>query len=343
MQADFAASRPLRVVIIGAGLMGQRHARAYGDIAGVSVVAMADTDADTRADVERHFGIPCHADWRDALAMPDLDAVSVCLPDALHRDAAEAACARGLAVLLEKPIATDIADARSIAAAARGRIFLVGHLLRFDPRYQQARRALHAGSIGELVHLKARRNSAIGAAAHYGSTTSLVWHLGIHDIDLMQWITGRRITEVMAHGTTRLLASINHWDSILVLGRFDDSTPFTLELSWVLPAWFGPGLDAGIDMLGTAGRIEVHGLDQGLRIAGAENLAYPDTTRWVEQDDGVADGILAAEIGHLIRAIRTGTPIAVDVADAVADVAVAHAIEASLRSGRPEPVLAAVS
>ena len=330
--------RPLRVAVIGAGLMGRRHAMAYRSVPGVEVAAMADSDPAVRAEIAHAFGVACHADWRETLAMPDLDAVSICLPDNLHLAATEAACARGLAVLLEKPIATDPDEARRIAALAQGRVFLVGHLLRFDPRYQNARRALQAGRIGALVHLKTRRNSAIGAAARYRDTTSLVWHLGVHDTDLLQWVSGQRIAEVTAHGVSKALAAFGHYDSVLVLGRLTDGVPFTMELSWILPGYFGLGLDSGMDVLGTTGRIEVHGLDQGLRIADAGTLTYPDTSRWVEHDDGTAGGLLSAEIAHFLRAVRDGTPVAMDVADAVSACCAAHAIERALRAGAPVQV-----
>ncbi len=101
----------------------------------------------------------------------------------------------------------------------------------------------------------------------------------------------------------------------------------------VLPEYFGSGLDAGLDILGTAGRIEVHGLDQGLRVADGASLHFPDTTRWVENDDGSVGGLLATEIRHFIGAVRDGTPLGIQVADAVSAVRVAHAVEASLKSG----------
>jgi predicted dehydrogenase len=327
--------RSVRVAVIGAGLMGRRHAQAYRSLAGVDVLALADSDPAVQAAVARDFGVPCLSDWRAVLDMPDLDAVSICLPDSMHLAATEAACLRDLAVLLEKPVATDPDEAARIVELARGRTVLVGHMLRFDPRYQNARRALQAGRIGDVVHLKAWRNSAIGAAIRYRDSTSLVWHVGIHDIDLMQWMTGRPIVEVMAHGVSKRLAEFGHYDSVLALGRFADGVPFTLELSWVLPAHYGLGLDAGMAVMGTEGRIEVHGLDQGLRIADSATLEYPDTTRWVEYDDGTAGGILLAEIAHFIRAVREHAPLGVAVEDAAAAVLVAHAMEASLVSGAP--------
>jgi UDP-N-acetylglucosamine 3-dehydrogenase len=336
-----AGSRIIRVGVIGAGLMGLRHGLAYRSLADVQLVGFADSNPEVQQRVSARFGVPCSADWRDLLAAGGLDAVSICLPDNLHLDASLAALDAGVAVLLEKPIAADIEQAETIAAKATGRLLMVGHLLRFDPRYQEARRALADGRLGDLVHLTTRRLSAHGAAARYGKSTSLVWHVAIHDIDLVQWVGGRRIVEVTALGVSRRLADLGHFDSVLVLARLEDDTPCTMECSWVLPRYFGSGLDAAMAIVGTEGRAEVHGLDQGLRIADRNALQFPDTMRWVEHEDGSAGGFLAAEVAHFIRCVRNGTGPAVAVEDAVAAVRVAAAIERSLAEKRTVPVAGA--
>lgn len=325
---------PLRVGVIGCGLMGRRHAAVYAGLPNVALVAIADIDAETATTLAGRFGCAAHTDWRRMLAAEELDAVSICLPDRFHREATLAAFAHDLAVLLEKPLATDPEEGAAIVAAAEGRALLVGHMLRFDPRYQLARRNLRDGRIGAPVHFKSRRNSAIGATSRYGDTTSLVWHVGIHDIDLLQWTAGQEIVEVKAHAASRRLAEQRHHDSVLVLGRFADATPFSMELSWILPAYYGSGLDAGLDIVGTEGRIEVHGLDQGLRVASREALSFPDTFRWFEQDDGGAGGIIAAEIAHFIVCLQDRRPFAIRPAEALSAVEVALGIERSIATGR---------
>src|SRR5580658_8282645 len=100
------ATRTLRVAVVGAGLMGRRHAHAYRSIPGVELVAMADKNPGVCDDIERAFGVPCDTEWRPLLERRDLDAVSICLPDSLHLEATAAACANGLAVFLKKTVAT---------------------------------------------------------------------------------------------------------------------------------------------------------------------------------------------------------------------------------------------
>jgi predicted dehydrogenase len=331
-------NRPVRVAVIGAGLMGRRHATVYRGLTGVELAGLVDHDRATQAETARLFGVPCHRDWDALFAQGPLDAVSVCLPDDRHLDATLAALGHGAAVLVEKPLATRVDEAQRIAAAARGRLVLVGHMLRFDPRYQQARRVLASGRIGDLVHLTTRRNSAIGAAGRYGRTTGLVWHVAAHDIDLVQWVTGRPIVEVTAKAVSRKLKAEGHLDSALVLASLADGTPVSLEVSWVLPRHFASGLDARMEIVGTEGRIEVHGLDQGLIVADPTGVTYPDTQRWVEYDDGSAGGILAAEIQHFLRCLFDGVPLAIAIEDAVAAVKVAAAIERSIAEGRTVPV-----
>ena len=73
--------KPLRVAVIGAGLMGRRHALAYRSLDGVDVVGFVDRDAAAAAKVGEAFGVPCHADWDALYAAAELDAVSICLPD----------------------------------------------------------------------------------------------------------------------------------------------------------------------------------------------------------------------------------------------------------------------
>ena len=113
--------RAIRVAVIGAGFMGERHARIYAGLPDVELVAVCDVHEEAARELAERTGAPAHyTDFAELLRRDDLDAVSVCTPDGLHREPCEQALAGGRHVLVEKPIATTVADAEAIVAAARG-------------------------------------------------------------------------------------------------------------------------------------------------------------------------------------------------------------------------------
>ena len=132
-------SKTLKVGVIGLGFFGSRHARIYSDHAAAELIAVCDSDPARTARVSSETGARGYQDFRAMLALPEVDAVSICLPDRLHEDAAIAAAEAGKTILLEKPLAHESAAARRIVTAVEknGVRLMVGHILRFDPRYVQ--------------------------------------------------------------------------------------------------------------------------------------------------------------------------------------------------------------
>ncbi|MEM3659102.1 MAG: Gfo/Idh/MocA family oxidoreductase [Thermoproteota archaeon] len=154
----------IRVGVIGCGVMGRYHARVYSELPGVRLVATADVVEKNARVAAREFGAEkWYTDYNDLLARPDIDAVSIVVPDHLHREPTIAAARAGKAVLLEKPIATTLRDADAIVNAVRkaGITFLVGHIVRFDYNYAKAKEYMDRGLLGEPVSIWARRNNSI--------------------------------------------------------------------------------------------------------------------------------------------------------------------------------------
>jgi predicted dehydrogenase len=260
-------------------------------------------------------------------------------------------------VLVEKPLATTVEEAQAIVRAARGRLLMVGHLLRFDPRYLEARRRVAGGGLGEVLHAYARRNSAAGAVDRYGGTTSLPWHVSIHPgaptkssapaaglvgaagdfvgwgLDLLRWVTGSEICSITALGTSRRFRAQGQLDSLQALLTLDCGASAVVESCWALRGHVSPAIDARLEVVGTEGMLEVSGFDQGLVVADRHGLGYPDTTRYAEHEDGAGGGILAAELAHFVRCIERGRPPVVDPHDALVAVGAAAATERAVRTG----------
>src|SRR5262245_23038082 len=123
-----AGVQPVRVAVVGAGYMGERHARIYAGLPDAELVAVCDVRESVARELAARTGAAVYADYRALLRRDDLDAVSVCTPDGLHREPCELAARAGRHVLVEKPVATTLVDAEAIVEAAEraGTVLLVG-------------------------------------------------------------------------------------------------------------------------------------------------------------------------------------------------------------------------
>src|SRR5271155_3703850 len=123
----------LRAAVIGAGRLGTLHARKYAAIAGIKLAHVVDIDAERAAALAKELGATALSDYRKLAGVVDL--VTVASPGVTHHEVASAMLKAGIDVLLEKPMAETLAQARELAglAAASGRILQIGHLERFNP------------------------------------------------------------------------------------------------------------------------------------------------------------------------------------------------------------------
>ncbi|MGH3518351.1 MAG: Gfo/Idh/MocA family protein [Haloechinothrix sp.] len=321
------------MAVVGAGLMGMRHARVLVGLPGVQLTAVVDPSPEVLQGVGRTFDV-----WTtDHVAnLPEIDGAIVASPDNAHRAVTVELLARGVSVLVEKPLATTVEDATAMLDAAHGTtLLMVGHLLRFDPRYLQARREFTSGRLGDLLHVYARRNSARGAVRRYGTTTRLHWHVSVHDVDLVRWVTGREIVEVTARGVSRRSDAAGQLDSLVALLSLDNGCTAVVESCWSLPPHLRSAIDARFSLVGTDGWLEVSGFQQGLTVVDSSSVSYPDTTRYAEYDDGAGGGILAAQLAHFVRCVEGYVSPLFDPTEALAAVRVVAAIERSLTTGAP--------
>src|SRR5208337_38205 len=123
----------LRAAVIGAGRLGTLHARKYAAIAGIKLAHIVDLDAERAAAVAKEVGATPLADYRKLEGKVDL--VTIASPGVTHHEIASAMLNAGIDVLLEKPMAETLAQARELAGLASGcgRILQIGHLERFNP------------------------------------------------------------------------------------------------------------------------------------------------------------------------------------------------------------------
>lgn len=233
----------LRVGILGFGGAGLAHASYFACVPDCRVTKVFDTKP---AGLVRATALaPAVAVCADLERFwPELDAVSVCTPDATHAEYVVAALERGLHVLCEKPL-TDSLDGlrKMLAAEARaGRTLAVLHQMRFVPLHRAIKRAVSAGRLGALSYLEGyyvsdltERAFAYDDSRRAGNSTPLV-HAGCHFVDLLRWFAGSEIEEVWAASNHLAFPEYPEADLTVATLRFSSGTLGKVLVSLGSPA-----------------------------------------------------------------------------------------------------------
>ncbi|GBF76842.1 hypothetical protein PA598K_05350 [Paenibacillus sp. 598K] len=325
----------MRTAVIGLGVMGRQHLRIYKEMEGVELIAVHDMNEAFAHKIGEEYGVNVVTDAEQLFAMEELDAVSICTSDEHHYALAKLACQYGKHVLMEKPLATDISQAADIMRLVReaGIKMMVGHTLRWDPRYYRAYEAVRSGGIGEPLHLFARRLNSYANGKRIQGRTSVLKFLGVHDIDAIEWVTGDRIVEVYTVEVNNRLQEYATSDASLSTLKFASGAVGLYECGWVLPDHYSE-IDAKLDIVGTEGVVNLHVLDQNIKVHTGTRLEYPDTAYGVELY-GQMSGIMREELSSFVQAVRTGTELPIAVEEAYRAVYIADCMERSAREGQP--------
>jgi myo-inositol 2-dehydrogenase / D-chiro-inositol 1-dehydrogenase len=196
----------VRLALIGAGRMGRMHLRALADSPSVTITDVVEP-ASTIRDALDGNGLRVHARFDDLLAGPRPDGVLIAVPTDRHAEVVAQALTAGLAVLCEKPAGTTAAQVAATGESARqaGVAYQVAYWRRFVPQLVELRRRLAAGELGELLHLLcAQWDGEPPPAAFRRSSGGIFADMGVHEFDVIRWLTGRGATVVAARGTPAL-------------------------------------------------------------------------------------------------------------------------------------------
>ncbi|MDX3926287.1 MAG: Gfo/Idh/MocA family oxidoreductase [Shinella sp.] len=331
----------LRIGIVGAGFMGLLHARVVADSDIGAISAIIDPDLELGRKAGDDFGVPHYADAEAALGARAADAYIVAAPDALHESVTCALLDAGKPVLLEKPMAHTLAAAKVIAhsAAKSASRLLVGHILRFDPRYAAAAAAVREGRIGEPIHATSGRFTHREVGSRMNGKSSVCFYLGIHDVDMLQWITGADVTSVYSRAVSKLMPSLGvaSEDAIFTTVEMTNGMAGQLYFGWTLSEHVPTGIWARTEVMGTEGMIDLDVRDHGFRLLSGGRWSQPDGLHW-PTTNGHITGDLYEEVRHFITAVRNDRPFVMPVEDALKAVAVNDAILRSVKSAQREAV-----
>lgn len=326
----------LNVAVIGCGQMGMHHAKIYQKLSGVNLVAVCESFEERRNAASSELGCEGYTSMEEMFkAHPELSAVSIAMPDNAHLEAVETAIKYKQNILLEKPIAKDMTDGKAILDMVAGydKVFLVGHLLRYDPRFYGLKEAIEDGELGELIHIYLRRNSPITGPRRYIGASDLSMHVMIHDIDYVNWFLGCKATKVYAKARSVALKEYGMNDVIYALVTYENGLVTCMEACWVLPENSPTIIDDQAEITGTKGTAYIDACDNGLRLITSKRVQYPDTRHW-PYVDGAPSGDLNAQLSGFVSSIINGTKPLSTATDAYNALTVVDAIERSIKEHR---------
>ena len=239
----------LRLAVVGAGVIGRRHGELIGRAAGVRLAAIADPSEPARS-FAAGLGVAWYGDLDDLLQAEELDGIVLATPNALHLSGALAVIARGIPVLVEKPLATCFADAMRIAEAAQAaRVpVLVGHHRRHNPILCAARACVASGRLGRLTAVTGmtlfhKPDSYFEPAWRRSAEAGPILINLVHGIDDLRFICGEidRVEAFASHGSRGLDAE----DAGAIILRFGSGALGTFAISDATVAPWSWELTAG--------------------------------------------------------------------------------------------------
>lgn len=290
--------------IIGLGFFGEKHADVLSQVSGVCLHAVSTRREARLQAIAGRFGVPTsYTDYRDLLASPDVDVVSVTTHIHDHCQIVLDALKAGKHVFLEKPMAGTVEDSDAIVDAARSSntFLMVGHICRFDPRVALAREAIERGDIGRIVSLHARRNLPAKISAEVLDKISPLMGDGIHDTDIMLWLTGEPVESVYAQNVR--VRNFTYPDIGWAMLRFAGGAVGVVETVWHLPASTPYTIDARMEVIGEKGALYIDCGQAGLEIHGHTGVNLPDTGYWPELF-GRRIGALRNELEYFADCLR---------------------------------------
>ena len=288
-------NRAVNIAVIGGAFAGNLHAEAISLTRAARVCAGVSRSAASRDAFAARWEVPAYPSLEELLAAVSsgavaCDAISLAVPNALHRQMTIAAAEAGLSVICEKPLAPTYADALAMvqACATAGVHLLYAEQLCFAPRYQRVKRMIDAGSFGELVQIQHwERHGGPHAEWFYDPAQSgggVLLDMGCHGIGVARWLKGNvPVVEVSAQLGTFAHREHPVEDHSLLTLRFADDTIAVIDSSWAAPG----GIDERLEVLGTQGHV-LADLARGQSLLAYSDAGFDATAEKVVQQAGLS-------------------------------------------------------
>ena len=251
--------------IVGARFAAELHAISYSRCPDAELIAVCSNQPEESEAFAPRFGISkTYVDYQEMMSDPEIDLVSICVPNFLHYAVAMAACDAGKHVVCEKPLATTIEHAREMVEAfeKKGLKLMYAEDWNFAPSLVRAKQIVDEGAIGRILYIRAKEShngshSPFAQTLEYCGGGALL-HLGCHPAAFVRYITGHEVVEVVASMTGGLSENLVHHglegeDLGVAFLTLADGTRALIEANYVTQG----GMDDCVELYGTKGVVKV--------------------------------------------------------------------------------------
>lgn len=330
----------LRIGIAGLGRLGKLHADNIANrVRGAELTAACSIVPDELEYAKEKLGVKkVYLDYREMIRDPDIDAVVIVTTSREHCWQIEAALDAGKHVFSEKPLGTDMEQCRLAEAAVERHpesVFMLGFMRRYDRSYAYAKRKIDQGEIGIPYLVKATgidpENLVEGAIKFSKTSGGIFLDMAIHDIDLMRWFLGAKVTEVYAMGSTfkhPAFREAGDDETGLAVYRFDNGAMGVVHVGRTAPY----GYHVETEIVGTEGTIRISSVPE-------KNLAR------IYNHDGVLAECVAAfperfaeayllEMEEFVDCALTGRTPGVSVYDGTESTRIGYATTEAWKTGK---------
>jgi myo-inositol 2-dehydrogenase/D-chiro-inositol 1-dehydrogenase len=325
----------MRIGLAGAGRIGAFHAHTLIGLPAVDSIVVADADPRRAAETARRLGADTAPDV-DALFDAGIDGFVVATSTSSHAELIQHGVAAGVPTFCEKPISLDLTSTERVVDLVETSDVPVqiGFQRRFDPGYQEAARAVAAGELGFLHHIRAVTGDASPPSADYlRGSGGFFLDCSVHDFDAIRYITGREVVEVYALGANRgepFFSEVDDIDAAAALLTLDDRTLVSVSGT----RYNGAGHDVRMELLGSAGSIAV-GLDDQLAMRSTDTgVRFPSGPPHATFMDRFHTAYVA-ELTAFTEVVTGIRQVPCNVRDALEAFRVAAACDRSRRERRP--------
>lgn len=336
--------KKIRFGVLGLGTMGFLYARLANQNPDVELVAICDNDEEKLCEVGEHF--PNTAKYTDLATMinrSELEALGVITPDFLHFEPVLLGVQHGLHLLIEKPLAMKVEEAKIMVEAIQsaGITCQIAYTNRWTPAYVAAKNLISSGQIGKVSSINARINNTISTPTKmlkWSERSSPAWFLMTHALDIARYFSGEEVTQVYAIGVKEKLVSmgIDAYDTIHALFNFSSGISVFIESCWTLPDSMPLIFDFKYEVIGTDSMLTIDTHDQGLHMATPERYNHPVSL--LINRYGKLTGHSQAMFDSFFEAIQTRRRPIANEYDGLQAVLAIDAVHQSLKLGKPVKV-----